>query len=74
MNKNLTRNHWEFKRPSIIINAENGFEITLLAGSWIMPKNLDVKAAKGYPKERYARQIREGINYAKSATLANPNQ
>lgn len=58
--------NWVFNHAAKITNIENGFQITLSGGNWGTPNNLDVKAFKDYPKRLYAKQIREGLEYAQS--------
>jgi len=55
-----------FINGSQIFNIENQFKITLLNGSWGNPMNLDIKASNNYPKNDYAKQIREVLEYAGS--------
>jgi hypothetical protein len=66
-NNNEPRSYdWVFLHASKISNFSNGFQISLDSGNWAEPKNLNIKAEPGYPKTKYAQQIREGLEYAKS--------
>jgi hypothetical protein len=48
-----------------IKDTQSGFAITLLAGSWIEPFNLDIKTPKGMGFQWHALYLRSGLGVAK---------
>lgn len=48
-----------------IKDTHSGFVITLLAGSWIEPFNIDTKAPDGMGFQGHALHLRSGLGFAR---------
>ncbi len=62
------QNHTE----DTIKDMQSGFAITLLAGSWIEPFNIDTDAPEGMEFQGYALYLRSGLGVAKELMTKRP--
>jgi hypothetical protein len=64
-NQNCSKDTAEGVIEDTVEDTQSGFAITLLAGSWIEPFDLDTKIPEGMSFKGHALYLRSGLGFAK---------